>query len=560
MVETQADDALALNVAGLGRVRVVAPTDGAAGSASWRFRRPLRTDYAAFTDYVVASWLQPPVAPARVGQLAPATRRRLMNAVLRRCGGWSAWRALYGSHLSRDERFFAAMVWDDRRARLSARLRNRRAMQAALVGKLSGVAAAAGTLGPARPSAALLATALAKSPVLAGTTVSSLAAGLGWSSALQTSLKAVGPAEHVRGRGWSVPKALLAGHGGGQKSVGLTGALGLHATALADHVRGAALLSASGRPLASASLLQASGVLGVEVPRREQWMLAVRKLASGKPGFADEAFLTSKHLLGAAGLESMWRVGPLTLQLTKCMPFGADIARGTLDIGTRVTDLGQPWRRLADIWAEVAAFVDAWEEDPLWYLLNLLSMAEARQLVGLGRSQVQEVLLTALEHVIRSGRFIGALRETVGAARHLTEPQRLWLDHALDYAQRGEWLQAVLPLMAGLEGAVRSARRESQPATMRRRGKLPGADKLIKQMATDDAYKLFAVRLVFGGTGHSFRHGDPTSEPRQLVLFAVVALSGWLDATLNVGATRALASQLAGPLMSSAERCQQLPR
>ena len=199
------------------------------------------------------------------------------------------------------------------------------------------------------------------------------------------------------------------------------------------------------------------------------------------------------------------------------------------DFGARgFQDLLAPLRGFGEAMAEAAAFMEAWEEDPLWFLLSVFGMGCARRFAGLTRDEVEQALLHALADTLTDGDYLPALRHALKTAPHLGEVQRAWLDHGLAHAHAGDWTQAVPPLLSGLEGALHRA--AVQTTLIRDRGgKFMAAEKLVKEMALSDDYTLFVVRRVFGGIGNAFRHGRADSGERDQTIFAIVALAGWLD-------------------------------
>jgi hypothetical protein len=207
------------------------------------------------------------------------------------------------------------------------------------------------------------------------------------------------------------------------------------------------------------------------------------------------------------------------------------------------SDALAPLRGLGEAMAEAAAFMEAWEEDPLWFLLSVFGMGTARRFAGLKRDEVEQALLHALAHTLTDSDYLPALRQALAKAPHLGDVQRAWLDHGLAHAHAGDWTQAVPPLLAGLEGALHRA--AVQTALIRdRRGKYIPAEKLVKEMALSDDYTLFVVRQVFGGIGNAFRHGRADSGQRDQTIFAIVALAGWLDYFTDTHAVEVLVGEL----------------
>lgn len=188
-------------------------------------------------------------------------------------------------------------------------------------------------------------------------------------------------------------------------------------------------------------------------------------------------------------------------------------------------------------------------------LLSVFGLRAARRFVGLTRDQVEQALLAALADVMTDGEFAAALREVVRDAPHLTPHQRQWLDHGLGHAAAGDWVQAAPPMLLGLEGALHAAA-VGTALVVDRRGhkKIPAAEKLIKDMALGEEYTAFLVRRVFGGIGNPFRHGRADSGERDQVLFAIIALAGWVDYFLKLDSMGVLVDLLVDRLDDAIER------
>jgi len=107
--------------------------------------------------------------------------------------------------------------------------------------------------------------------------------------------------------------------------------------------------------------------------------------------------------------------------------------------------------------AAAEEFERTWGRDALWYLLAHLEWHHARKLAGLPREQVEAALLASVEAAVRDEEFAAAVRNDLKAATMLNASQLRHLDHALEHAQAGEFVDASPPLTNGLE--ARSGRR-----------------------------------------------------------------------------------------------------
>jgi hypothetical protein len=210
------------------------------------------------------------------------------------------------------------------------------------------------------------------------------------------------------------------------------------------------------------------------------------------------------------------------------------------------------WRKQL---AETAVFMRDWEEHPLWFLLSAFGMNSTRVLLGLTHEEVEEALLDALEGVVLDGEYVAALRDVV-ADEPLNDLQRDWLSHSLEHTERGEWSQAIPPFLAGFEGALANVA-VTRNLIEQNEGKIRGAEYLLNRLSFSSHYTLFIVHRVYGGTGNRFRHGRADSGERRQMLYSVVALAGWLDAVNDTSALSVLAERLAKRLPAAVERVTQ---
>lgn len=580
----------ALTLPSLGRVVVRAGGRTAHREVAWRARRPLAANSRAFANATLAACIHPRPTRSAIENLPRHDRRKLMLAALRLRGEERRWRRLYGSSLSLDERFFAVMLWSWERdqARLVERLRERRA-------ELDRAAAR-------RAQEPLPSSAPVRLPptLLGGGIAKHLSALLGPPRTVDRFFRS--PA-YQRMTGASTAMAAVEGI---QKQLppfdNLATALGT-STLVRGTNRGAPpgfasvlrpYTSRPFSPLDPSQTFQASIARSLEAAIAPSWRTAIHpslsdQLAKVVPGLEAVKVLqgTLAGALGASAaasikanlapafepsaLRTALDASRVATQLTTVLnrplfdgrtrllaqPGGlaalVPSIRAPLDALTQLRDVLAPMRGLQESFADVAEFMRSWEDDPLWFLLSVFGMGAARRFQGLTREQVEEALLAALAEVVCDGEYVAALREVLRGAPYLNDNQRAWLDHGLEHAAAGDWVQAVPPLMPGVEGALHHAA-IGRALIVDRGGKLPAAEKLVKQMAVDKEYTAFVVRHVFGGIGNAFRHGRADSGERDQVLFAIVALAGWVDFFMNLSAMRVLAGQLSDRLDDAIER------
>lgn len=563
----------------------------------------LAANYRAFANAVLAASVEPATTPAAIDGLPVRERHKLMLAVVRLRDEMPTWRALHGSPLSTDERFFAVMLWSWERAYEGPHARLRAARERQLIN-------AGRAVGPVLPN--LVSPGVSR-PLLGTDFSKTFASVLGPMPAYR---QLFGPAVHehlfaqepVREAEERLRKQLQPPSMSGDASAALA-RLGVskrtmpprfasvlrpytarpYSLARSETLRdalspvlGDALgpaLRASALSGLAEQLTKGMSALGISASLRDVLgdRLATAALGPYRAqltavnGRAAAAQLTAARLgvaVDTSGLADVLAKAlpqPLNVHsrvfgearalsaLLPALPSARIHALAALDFTSQLRDVFAPMRGVADLFVEFAEFMRVWEDDPLWFLLSVFGLNAARRLAGLSRAQVEEALLSALAEVVCEGEYVAALRQVLHDAPYLNEITRQWLDHALEHAAEGEWVQAVPPMLAGLEGALHRAATE-RALIVARGGKFIGVEALVKQMAVDEDYTSFLIRRVFGGIGNAFRHGRADSGERDQVLFAIVAVAGWVDFFLELSAMEVLAGELSGRLDAAIER------
>lgn len=200
-----------------------------------------------------------------------------------------------------------------------------------------------------------------------------------------------------------------------------------------------------------------------------------------------------------------------------------------------------------------------WETSTLWFLLSIVGVGQLIALARMERTDVEAVLLDALESVVTAGTFTEALIATIEKApSYVTADQRDDMVHGLEHARAGEFSRAAGPLTAGLEGALWSAGRELEVINSDRRlldepekGKVRRVELVVRKLPAVQEFRKFVCGRVFGDLGNPLRHGEQ-SDRRQRSLFAIVAIAGWIDAFMKVPAADTLGTLLSDELASRA--------
>lgn len=506
-------------------------------------------------------------SPETIGVLGERDRGRLMLAAVhaRKCE--SDWRRLYGSPLSTDERFVAVMIWAHEREakRLQQRLielrQNLFRNNEDKIRKISETAASA-ALGTPKPLAAMSLLEDRLKP---------------FSSTLDRHLDTSRKLERLFGQGWVNPLAKQA--------------LGIESV-VAQEVLGFGLKSQL-EELAFGPLGMNRGIVGAEARADFRGLLGLPSATS-----IVNPLQPSTHSAMSAALRSMQGVyeppwlsaavsslvktqlasyfnprppafGGLDLKQLSALP-GMPMFSGALQrlqikdglshllpaMGFRPADLMrgafpsvfEELTRVSRPLVAAAEFAAAWGEDPLWFVLSVLSPRHCLLLLELQREQVYEATFHALDHAVRQSDLVDAVSGAIGEVSYLTHEQREWLIHGLEHAKAGDWVQAVPPLITGLEGALHGAALDAQVIPAGSEANYMAAEKLIKRIEFGEEFRAFAIRLAFGGRGQAFRHGRPKDASRDQALLLVVAVIGWLDYTLGSQGTYLLAREMREPL------------
>jgi hypothetical protein len=590
---------LLVSVTGFDAFSIAPPAFGVESQLWSAYERPHGVNRHDFVDELLAGSLRPRITKREVAAFPDHVRSRLRLALVDALHDRPRWRSLYGSFLSQDDRLFALMLWrSERLSREVAQVHvcfRRRVAEAAHVK----VRSRAGLAGRALHSMVPRAPVLTNSSVL-DRRASALGLALGRKGGLARS-----PFEQL-----GFAKGFASGLFGHRQDE-LMRPLGVGR--FMDDAVGVRGLAAGATPLMGADTTKLIGrntkplgIFGVKSTPTSR-----SKLASGEAGLVASRFARAfgeppkiaKSIVSALGFtgsraalhpEALGRVAGRDVGGFGVFEFGRHNAgsledAGLLDPGLKASaapwfskmfrssmtgrsdgslivtgdfgrvfpDLGKlgvgyldALRRREEQDAQLAAFERRWEQDALWYLLDHLEVRLLMHLAPLEPEEVETVLLDALEGAVRAEEFSGALQDGIGHARMLNPSQRRHLQHALEHAQAGDWVDASPPLMSGLEGAFWATARERLVINPdRTRADNPnklikGVENVVRLVVTDDGFSLFVRRRVFGTTGDSYRHGDADGGERRQVLLGIAALCGWVDEFVGLPALPVLSGEL----------------
>jgi hypothetical protein len=192
-----------------------------------------------------------------------------------------------------------------------------------------------------------------------------------------------------------------------------------------------------------------------------------------------------------------------------------------------------------------------WKESQLWFLIDLLPEDDRYLLAGMEKEEMEEALDEALETVVTDGVYTQVLISALEKAPYITDLQRKDLQHGLAHAERGEFDDALPPLLNAMEGTLwRTGERMGLIDAKRRLLNAPkkheakSVEPVFKELPASEGFSTFLVYRVFGGHGNHARHGRQSFPRRQHVLCLVVALAGWMDACMDTPAREVLGLML----------------
>jgi len=460
------------------------------------YERPSRASAGAYVNELLALTVSPSRPASEFATLPEHARVRLRRAVAVAAGRGKQWRRLHGSHLTGDERLLSVMFWrwqqwENFRVRIRTRyLENQKAAAVAADGARISLA---GNIGQAEASLRRVADAVALTRFTP--------ASLGVVSSLTANLEAFTRVSDFT-RSISAITSLT-------DTFKMTSALaGIRPEPFAFRVPGAT------------DFALGTGAFG--------GIAGLSAAASSWTSIAD----TPQLLHGALGVN----VVSAALAGLRLPEFPAFQPAGLL---VREFERMREWQDAQDA---VERFERRWQTHALSYLvlamLGCCTVWEAAKLATLTDDEVERVVLDAVEAVVRDGEFVRAMRSDLAGAPLLRRLQRAHLDHMLEHAAAGEWVNATAPLYAGVEGAFWAAGYGKLVVTLERTypnkpTKSMAFDSMVKLLPVPKEFKTLMNRGLYGTVGNAFRHGDADDGERRQVLLGIVALAGWFEHFAN---------------------------
>lgn len=593
-----------LDVRGVGRCVVQAPSWHAELRLDRHLTfRPVRANHRACVDELISACVREPrLSPSAVRTLRPHARRWLRLASLEAVGAASDYRRLGGSHLSANERAYAALRWRaDRQRAESQRLRRRLRDQRDKTLRIPAGAAELARVGASSPVRAAMA-AVKHTTGLTHALSSSLAktVNLGLSSRLQEHVtrlaRDASAVEAFRATGnkpWDARVAFAAR----PETEGLTRALripgedlirqmtrGFLGTGLpkgwsaqqlvsnafeAERLRvrldvGAYRMRGLGQSLDTSRLLheQVRGFAHSELSRL------------ARLGVAGNGLLTTRQIHELARGTSVSRlVHEQMTDISRSFLGGSlahraitefDALRGIGAAAARAFEWAEGQRPLLVVFEEL---LPRWASEPLAFLLEIVSLGAALVLMKLERTAGVVAVLDALVPALTAPEVVEALQRGVESAPQLSAYNREFLLGGLDHLAKDDsnWVMAVAGLSPGVEGAYRDVARSTGLTRPNKKGKdmliLPtggtktanGVEAIFEHMDIDEGYVMFLKLRAYGPAGNPFRHGAVQDESleaaRRHAAALALALAIWLEQFVDRSAMQTVCDSIEDGVM-----------
>lgn len=556
-----------VHVAGHGELLLRGPTmRGLAPIREFR-RNHHRGNARARVDALLACSVQPALLPDEVAAMPEFARAQLRRAVVDHIGMRKQWRALYGCHLSSDERLLVVTdLW------MKAFLvdASRRLIESArpMVATIS-------DLLPKHDRAATYQLPSPRLTSLAGRGVARRPAGI--ERLLSSGVERLFPARPVLSTGSAQsPGSILAslgGRGSGRvvgperflpptpvvsTSPTVTALKTIFPSALGDREQRLRALApaagiASSRDWLGLGERARPAGLSARLSRRFDVPSGLAVTPHGGIG-------RTLRIAGAGEMGQALRIpgagaigeAVLASRASAALSAGLTLKAPRLNLDSFLgTGLRTEVERTLAGFREVARFLERYEEDRLWHVLSLAGIRVFRRLGQLEKAEVEQSLLNALEEVAADPVMSAIMEQLVDTMPYGTDSQRSHLRHGLEHLGQREFDRALPPLLLGFEGVLWCIAREQQIITASRmRLDRPGkevssVEALIKLLPwVTGELRRFIIRCIFGGEGNAYRHGDYEGGERERALWTFVALTALLDETTDQPVNEALGAQL----------------
>jgi hypothetical protein len=208
-----------------------------------------------------------------------------------------------------------------------------------------------------------------------------------------------------------------------------------------------------------------------------------------------------------------------------------------------------------------------WAREPLAFLLEIVSLGAALVLMKLERTAGATAVLDALVPALTAPEVVEALQRGVESAPQLSAYNRQFLLGGLAHLTEDgpNWVMAVAGLSPGVEGAYRDVARSTGLTRPNKKGKdeliLPagvtkpahGVEALFEHMDLDEGYIMFLKLRAYGPSGNPFRHGavqdeSPEAARRHAAALAL-ALAIWLEQFVDRSAMQTVCDSIEDGVM-----------
>lgn len=502
-----------LEVHGVGRCVVCSPTLRAhLRLAGHLDGNPFRVDQGRCVDELISVCVREPrLTPAAVRRLPAPACRRLRLGALEAAGVASDYRRLRGSHLTADERAYAALRWraDRRRVeseRLMRSLRDRPVPDIPpMASRLVELAQTARTA-PWRDA---------------------IESAQGWSRPLDLLFPSLSKTLHFDPSATTkfgtfvtsqMARAAEALRGGQYRR-----------TAFAVAQRRYVDELVSGFDVTSRIIRELTGTFDVRRTLPKPWH-----------GF-EQAHRLDSAAFAAAFDPGIRRAAQMLTQNVDKM-VSQQVRSGSAPLGG-FDGVMELLRRERPVLVVVEDLLPRWKQRPLAVLVDLVSVRGLAALMQLEVEGGTGVVVDALTPAVTEEEVLDAVAEGVENAGYIEPYSREWLREALNNLRQHprRWVLAVGHLVLGVEGAFRDGARQAGLVDWSRRDKqvivengkhVDAVERLFGHLGLEPSHDLFLRSQAYGGRGNAIRHASvrdqssPEAARRQVTVLLLALAMG----------------------------------
>jgi hypothetical protein len=505
-----------LEVRGVGRCIMRSPTwRGLLRLDGHLDGNPFRADQHRCVDELISLCVREPrLNPSTVRRLPAHARQRLRLGALEAVGVDSNYRRLRGSHLSADERAYAALRWraDHRRAESEQLMRSLR-------DKVVPV-----------PEVSRAASRLARVARLAGTAPvrDAIEGAQRWSRPLDHLGLSLVKTQHFDVVATTKSNTLLVASMAARAAEGFGGG-GYHRAAFTFSQRRSMDEMVRGLDATPRLVRDFTRTLAFE-----------RTLTNAWRGFERAHRFDGAALAATSALNTGRAVQMTTENIDKM--FSRQVRAAFAPVGDFEAAMGLLCRE-RPVLLVVEGLLPRWKQRPLAVLVDLLSVRALAALMQLEVEDGVTAVVDALTPAVTDIEVLDALQAAVDDAPYIAEYSREWLSEALGNVRRcpTRWVLAVGHLVLGVEGAFRDGARQAGVTRWGPRDKqvivetekaADGIEAIFRHLKLEASWDLFLRGQAYGGSGSAIRHAtvrdqsSPDAARRQVTVLLLALAMG----------------------------------